>query len=233
MDHRDRRAREGDPRVQRLDRGVVPGLDGAEVDVGDRLAFELQACLDAGEVVGDGDRAQEHRDLDRGAAVLGDRFFIGGLQRRVAGSEVDGLALERGDARARADSLVVDGERRSTAPSPTVRRRGRRTSSRPRRSSPTALLAVVAWCLSCSTYWSFRMRQGPTASIAQPASAPILFLITTSPLAGLSCRGTYGTRLSAFRGVPAASLFNRRRPPCEHFVKAGAGIGIRIRDACG
>ena len=78
-------------RVQRLDRGVVPGLDLAEEDVGDRLAVELQAGLHAGQVVGDGDRAEEHRDLHGGAAVLGDRFFIGGLQRRVAGAEVDGL----------------------------------------------------------------------------------------------------------------------------------------------
>ena len=81
-----------DAGVQRLDLGVVPGLDLAEEDVGDRLAVELQAGLDAWQVVGDGDRAEEHRDLHRGAAVLGDRFFVGRLQRRVARAEVDGLA---------------------------------------------------------------------------------------------------------------------------------------------
>ena len=70
MHHGDRGARQRYARVQRLDLGVIPGLDLAEVDVGDRLAVELQAGLHAGEVVGDGDRAKEHRDLHRRAAVL-------------------------------------------------------------------------------------------------------------------------------------------------------------------
>ena len=40
-----------DTGVEPRDRGVVPGLDRAEVDVGDRGAIELQAGLHAGEVV--------------------------------------------------------------------------------------------------------------------------------------------------------------------------------------
>ena len=123
-------------RVQGRDLGVVPGLDLADEDVAERLAVELQAALDTGQVVGDGDRAQEHRDLHGGAAVLGDRFFVCRLQRRVAGAEVDDLALDRRDARAGADGLVVDGQAR-TAPRPTVRRRERRTSSPRRRSCPS------------------------------------------------------------------------------------------------
>ena len=97
-----------DARVQRLDRRVVPGLDLADEDRAERRAVELQAALDAREVVGDGDRAQEHRDLHRRAAVLADRFCVFGLQRRVAGAEVDDLVLDRRQARAGADGLVVD-----------------------------------------------------------------------------------------------------------------------------
>jgi hypothetical protein len=38
----------------------------------------------------------------------------------------------------------------------------------------------------------------PNASIAQPVSAPNLFLITASPLAGLSVDGAYDARSSAW-----------------------------------
>jgi hypothetical protein len=46
----------------------------------------------------------------------------------------------------------------------------------------------------------------PNASTAQPASALILFLITASPLAGLSFDGAWRTRLSALRRAMTQSL---------------------------
>jgi hypothetical protein len=54
----------------------------------------------------------------------------------------------------------------------------------------------------------------PNASTAQPASALILFLITASPLAGLSFDGAWSTRLSAY-------------PACQDTVFSTAGgLGV-------
>ena len=210
---------------------------------------------------------EEHRDLDGGAAVLGDRFFVGGLQRRVAGAEVDDLALDRRDAGARADGLVVDGqarlrggplfvdggrERRAGAGDRSRARGGRRGGLR-RRCAVGSSVLRSSWCSRSS---SCRMPRGPSASSAQPASAPILFLITGSPLTGCrvrrvrrptglaiaACppRDRLPERRSSALCVPCKrplqpgnSLFNRRCPPCEHFVKAGVGSGSRIPGGCG
>ena len=110
MHDRDRRARQRDPWVQRLDLGVIPGLDVAHEDVAERLAIKLEARLHAGQVVADRDRAKEHGDLHWRAAVLCDRGFVFGLQRRIACAEVDRLVLQRREAGSRADGLIVDGQ---------------------------------------------------------------------------------------------------------------------------
>ena len=89
------------------DRGVVPLLDLAEEDVGDRRAVELEALVDPVDVVGDGHRAEHGRDVDGVALLLGGVLLLG-LHRRVGGAEVDGARRELGDAAARADRLVVD-----------------------------------------------------------------------------------------------------------------------------
>src|SRR5690606_39381287 len=54
--------RELGARVQRLDGRVVPLLDLPLVDLGDDVGVEVQV-VDAGQVVGDGDGAEHHRDV--------------------------------------------------------------------------------------------------------------------------------------------------------------------------
>src|SRR3954451_877222 len=104
----DRVARQLHAGVLAGDLGVVPLLDLAEEDVGDGLAVELEALVDAVDVVGDGDRAEDRRDVDGIAALLlGGRDLVV-LHRRVGGAELDGPGAELGDAAARADRLVVD-----------------------------------------------------------------------------------------------------------------------------
>src|SRR3954454_9857837 len=105
---RDVGARELRARVPLGDRRVVPLRDLAEEDVGDGLAVELEALLDAVDVVGHGDRAEHARDVDRVALLLGGRDLLV-LHRGVGGAEVDGAGGELGDAAAGADRLVVDG----------------------------------------------------------------------------------------------------------------------------
>ena len=72
----------------------------------------------------------------------------------------------------------------------------------------------------------------PNVSTAQLTSAPILFLITTSPLLDCRMAARQRTRCPPKRRA-TGSLFNRRWPPCEHSVKAEAEICIRNRGACG
>ena len=74
-------------------------------DVGQRRPVELEAALDARQVVGHGDRAEGDRELEDRA--LHPRL-VRGLQRRVGAGEVDGGRLEVGDAGAGADAVVVD-----------------------------------------------------------------------------------------------------------------------------
>ena len=97
-----------DARVLRRDRRVVPLRDLAEEDVGGRRAVELQARLHAVDVVGDRDRAEHRRDVER-LAVLGRRRELLVAERRVGGAPVDGARRELRDATTRADALVVDG----------------------------------------------------------------------------------------------------------------------------
>src|SRR3954452_3309907 len=96
-------------RVRLRDGGVVPLLDVAEEDVGGRLAVELEALLDARDVVGDRDGPEHARDV-HGLALLLGRLDLGVLHGGVRGAEVDRAGRELRDAATRADALVVDGE---------------------------------------------------------------------------------------------------------------------------
>jgi hypothetical protein len=110
VDHRDRLVRQARARVLARDLRVVPLRDLLEIDVGDRLAVELETRLDPGDVVGDGDPAEDGRDVDRIAALLRRRGDLVVAQRRVAAREVGGALLPRRNAGARADGLEVEGD---------------------------------------------------------------------------------------------------------------------------
>src|SRR6185312_14162965 len=76
-----------------------------------------------------------------------------------------------------------------------------------------------------------------SASSAQLASAPILFLFTTSPLTGFLATGR---AMGPCAGSVPASLINRRGARCEHLVKvrltyptAVVGSGSRSPGGCG
>jgi hypothetical protein len=90
--------------VQRLDGGVVPLGDLAQVDVAQHLAAQLQ--LARGNAL---DVDHRHHATDHGGelhqALFGQVFV---LQRRVGGAEVHRLGLDLAHAGARADGLVVD-----------------------------------------------------------------------------------------------------------------------------
>src|SRR3954453_3910806 len=105
---RDAVARQLDAGVLARDFGVVPLLDLAEEDVSDGLAVELEALLDAVDVVRDGHRAEHRRHVDGVAALLLGRRDLVVLHRRVGGPEVHGAGAELRDAAAGADGLVVD-----------------------------------------------------------------------------------------------------------------------------
>src|SRR4051794_37841317 len=105
---RDAVAGQLDAGVLTRDLGVVPLLDLAEEDVSDGLAVELEALLDAVDVVRDGHRAEHRRHVDGVAALLLGRRDLVVLHRRVGGPEVHGAGAELRDAAARADGLVVD-----------------------------------------------------------------------------------------------------------------------------
>ena len=81
---------------------VAEILDLAEEDVGQLLLGELQVAT--WEVVGHGDGASGHRDLQHAAGHPGD---VLGLHRRVRGSEVDGAGLELAYSSAGSNRLVV------------------------------------------------------------------------------------------------------------------------------
>src|SRR3954453_13396763 len=95
--------------VRRGDGRVVPLLDLAEEDVRDGLAVELEALVDALDVVGDRDGPEHARDVD-GLALLLRGLDLGVLHGGVRGAEVDRAGRELRDAATRADALVVDGE---------------------------------------------------------------------------------------------------------------------------
>src|SRR5215211_2490921 len=104
---RDVRVRDLYALVLSRDRRVVPLLDLAEEDVGNRRPVELEALGDPGDVVRDGDGARHGGDVDRGALLRG-RLDLVIVHGRVGGAEVDRAGGELGNAAARADGLVVD-----------------------------------------------------------------------------------------------------------------------------
>ena len=96
MHDRDRLARQLYARIQFFDRRVIPGLDIAEEDLGERRAVDGQfAWLDAVEIDDRHNAAHHHREL-------GETGFIELLARqwRVAGSESHGLGGDLLDAAA-------------------------------------------------------------------------------------------------------------------------------------
>src|SRR5690606_38753757 len=93
-----------DAGVEAGDRRIVPGIDHAQVDVGDNRSGQAQlAAADAFDVHHRHDAADGRRELDE--AGFGE--FIAG-QRLVGGAEIDGAGLDLGDAAAGTDRLVVD-----------------------------------------------------------------------------------------------------------------------------
>src|SRR3954447_25368959 len=107
--HLDRLVGQLHARVRGCDGRVVPLRDLAEEDVRDGLAVELQALVDALDVVGDRHRAEDARDV-HGLALLLRSLDLGVLHGGVRGAEVDRAGRELRDATTRADALVVDGK---------------------------------------------------------------------------------------------------------------------------
>jgi hypothetical protein len=90
--------------VQRLDGGVVPLGDLAQVDVAQHLAAQAQLAGSDALDVDHGDHATDDgRELHQ--ALLGQLFV---LQRRIGGAEVHRLRLDLAQAGAGAHRLVVD-----------------------------------------------------------------------------------------------------------------------------
>ena len=103
MHDRDRLARQLGIGIELFDRGVVPGLDVAEEDLGERRTVEDQfAGLYAVEIDDRHDAAHDHRKLREAGFVE-----LLARQRRVARAEGNGLGLDLLDAAARADRLIV------------------------------------------------------------------------------------------------------------------------------
>ena len=90
--------------VQLLDRGIVPRLDFAEEDLGERVAIKRQFVgLDAIEVDHGNVTADDRRELHQSA--LSD--FLG-RKRHIGSAEGHGLGFDLLDAAARADRLIVE-----------------------------------------------------------------------------------------------------------------------------
>jgi TolB-like protein/anti-sigma regulatory factor (Ser/Thr protein kinase) len=90
-------------RIELGNRRIVPGLDIAEIDLGQCRPIELELTgLDALEVHHRDGAADDGRELDEAILVQ----LIGG-ERHVGGAEGDGLVLDLLDAAAGADRLVV------------------------------------------------------------------------------------------------------------------------------
>ena len=92
--------------IELLDRRIIPGLDFAEVNLGERRAVEHElARLDAVEVDDRHDAAHHHRELDEAAL-----FELGAGERRVGRAERHGLGLDLLDAAAGTDRLIVEAD---------------------------------------------------------------------------------------------------------------------------
>ncbi len=99
----DRRVRQLGVGVELLQRGVVPLLDLAHEDLGQRRAVDRElAGLDAGNVDDRHDAAHHHRELHE--AVLVELLA---RTRRIGGAEGDGLGVNLLDAAAGTDRLIV------------------------------------------------------------------------------------------------------------------------------
>ncbi len=99
----DRLRRQLGARVELLDRGVVPVLDLAEENPGERGTVDHDLTrLDAFDIDDRHDAAHDHRELDEPVLVE-----LLALERRVAGAERHGLVLDLLDAAAGTDRLVV------------------------------------------------------------------------------------------------------------------------------
>ena len=99
----DRLVRQLDLRIQLLDRRVIPGLDVAEEDLGERRTIDGQiAWLDAVEIDDRHDAAHHHRKL-------GETHFVELLarQRCIAGTESYGFGFDLLDAATGTDRLIV------------------------------------------------------------------------------------------------------------------------------
>jgi len=96
MHDRDRLRRQLGRRIELGDSRIVPGLDLAEEDLGERWAIDHEiAGLDALDVDDRHDAAHDHRELNESAVV---KFLAG--ERRVRGAEGDGLGFDLLDAAA-------------------------------------------------------------------------------------------------------------------------------------
>src|SRR5581483_6160317 len=96
MHHADRHTRQIEPRVELLDRRIVPAGDLAHEDIGDQWAAEDElAGLDSGNVVDDVLTGDGRGELDE-VELPQDRR----RERLVAGAEGDGAGLDLGNAAA-------------------------------------------------------------------------------------------------------------------------------------
>src|SRR5947209_11527572 len=107
MRNHDRGAREAHARVERLDRRIVPGLDLAQEDVGDRRTVELQPSLYVWQVVGKCDRTERDRELEHRPLHLREVLR---LQLPIVTRKVCGGGLQVRNPGARTDRGVVDGQ---------------------------------------------------------------------------------------------------------------------------
>src|SRR4029079_17924766 len=230
---RDARGRQLRARVLARDLRVVPLLDLAEEDVGDRLAVELEALVDAVDVVGDGYGTEHRRDVDRVAALLlGGRDLVV-LHRGVGGAEVDSARAELRDAAAGADGLVVD--RRALllleagGPLLVDGRRERRAGAVDGAAGLGGAAAGRAGARAAGAGAAVVAAAGRRAQREHGAAAQSeQVLVPHGGLLVVRFVGRAGGRL-ADRGEPVTAL----APGCEKRVKVLARIGSRIRRACG
>src|SRR5690606_25124987 len=106
MDHGDGLVGQSKAGVELCDGGIVPTGDLAQEDVAERCTVEDQiAGLDAFDVHNRDYSAHDHRELGKAGG-----FEVFAFQRRVGGSESDGLCLDLLDAATRAYGLVVEAD---------------------------------------------------------------------------------------------------------------------------
>src|SRR6185437_9377542 len=102
----DRRAGQLHTGVEGRDLRVVPLCDLGLEDARDDRRVQLQAALDAWQVVRDRDRADQDGEVEHRLAL--EQWQIGGGDRRVRARELDDVRGQVGAALARAAAAVVD-----------------------------------------------------------------------------------------------------------------------------